>query len=49
MAIVEQPKPIDKERIHRYLGKINKEQMKALETAMLIEFGIEGQICVEAP
>ena len=49
MAVIEQPKPIDKQRIRRYLGKINKEQMKAVEAAMLIEFGMEIPECVEAP
>mgnify|MGYP000874655670 CR=1 FL=1 len=48
MAVIEQPKPIDKQRIRRYLGKINKEQMKAVEAAMLIEFGMVPE-CVEAP
>ena len=49
MAVIEQPKPIDKQRIRRYLGKINKDQMKAVEAAMLIEFGMEIPECVEAP
>ena len=49
MAEIEQSNSIDKQRVHRYLGKINKEQMKAVEAALLIEFGMEIPECVEAP
>ena len=49
MAEIEQPKSVDKQRVRRYLGKISKEQMKAVEAAMLIEFGMEIPECVEAP
>lgn len=49
MVEIEQSNSIDKQRVHRYLGKINKEQMKAVEAALLIEFGMEIPECVEAP
>lgn len=49
MVEIEQSNSIDKQRVHRYLGKISKEQMKAVEAALLIEFGMEIPECVESP
>ena len=46
---LEQPKGIDKQRIIKYLGKISKEQMKAVDEAALESFGIALPECVEAP
>lgn len=49
MAEIEQFNTIDKSRVHRYLGKINKEQMQAVEIAMAIQLGMKPPECVEAP
>ena len=49
MACIEQPNRIDKKRIRRYLGKVSKEQMRKIENALLVEFGLEIPECVEAP
>lgn len=49
MVCVEQPKPIDKQRVLRYLGKISPEQMRKVEEAMIIEFGMPIPECVETP
>ena len=49
VVCLEQPKGIDKQRIIKYLGKISKEQMKAVDEAALESFGIALPECVEAP
>lgn len=50
MAEIEQSNRIDKSRIRRYLGKVNKEQMKEIDAALCIEFGVDRvPECVEAP
>ena len=49
VVCLEQPKGIDKLRIIRYLGKISKEQMEAVDEAALESLGITLPECVEAP
>ena len=49
VVCLEQIKGIDKLRILKYLGKISKEQMAAVDEAALESLGIELPECVEAP
>ncbi|XME01966.1 type II toxin-antitoxin system PemK/MazF family toxin [Lachnospiraceae bacterium C1.1] len=50
MALAEQPQPVNKKQIKKYLGKLNKEQIAKVEKALLQEFGISYiPECVEAP
>ena len=49
VVCLEQLKGIDKLRIIKYLGKISKEQMAAVDDAALESLGIELPECVEAP
>ena len=49
VVCLEQLKGIDKLRIIKYLGKISKEQMAAVEDAALESLGIVLPECVEAP
>ena len=49
IVCLEQIKGIDKLRILKYLGKISKEQMAAVDEAALESLGIELPECVEAP
>lgn len=49
VVCLEQMKGIDKLRIIRYLGKLSKEQMAAVDDAALESLGIVLPECVEAP
>ncbi len=50
MALAEQPQPVNKRQIKKYLGKLNKKQIAEVEKALLQEFGISYiPECVEAP
>ncbi len=49
MVCLEQIHAIDKLRILKYLGKISKEQMSAVEDAALESLGMPIPECVEAP
>ena len=49
MVCLEQIHAIDKLRILKYLGKISKEQMSAVEDAALESLGMSIPECVEAP
>ena len=49
VVCLEQLKGIDKLRIIKYLGKISKEQMAAVDDAALESLGIVLPECVEAP
>ena len=50
MACIEQSHRIDKQRVQKYLGRIdNRELMRKVEDAMRIEFGMDVPECVEAP
>ena len=49
MVCLEQIHAIDKLRILKYLGKISKEQMSAVEDAAMESLGMPIPECVEAP
>ena len=49
MICLEQIHAIDKLRIMKYLGRINKEQMQEIEDATLKSLGMTMPECVEAP
>ena len=49
IVCLEQIKGIDKLRILKYLGRISKEQMTAVDEAAMESLGIELPECVEAP
>lgn len=49
MACAEQVDTIDKIRILKYLGKVNKEQLDAVAEAAAIHLGYPVPECVEAP
>ena len=49
MVCLEQIHAIDKMRILRYLGKISKDQMSAVEDAALESLGMPIPECVDAP
>ena len=49
MICLEQIHAIDKLRILKYLGRIDKEQMSAIEKATLNSLGMTIPECVEAP
>ena len=49
LVCLEQIHAIDKLRILKYLGKISKEQMSAVEDAALESLGMPIPECVEAP
>ena len=49
MVCLEQIHAIDKMRILRYLGKISKNQMSAVENAALESLGMPIPECVDAP
>ena len=49
MVSLEQIKTIDKSRVERYLGKLTKEQMTAVEDAIRESLGMDIPEYVEAP
>ena len=49
IIVLEQIHAIDKMRILRYLGKISKDQMSAVEDAALESLGMPIPECVDAP
>lgn len=49
MVSLEQIKTIDKSRVERYLGKLTKEQMTAVEDATRESLGMDIPEYVEAP
>ena len=50
MGIGEQPQPVSKKQILKYIGRLEPEQIREVERALLVEFGISViPECVEAP
>ena len=49
LIMLEQLKTIDKKRVVRYAGKLTKEQMEEVETALTGALGIYISETVEAP
>lgn len=49
MVLLEQIKTIDKRRVKRYLGKINRDQMESVDNAIQISLGLSIPEDLEAP
>ena len=50
MGIGEQPQPVNKNQILKFLGRLNTEQICEVERALMVEFGISHiPECTEAP
>ena len=49
MVLLEQIKTIDKRRVKKYMGRLDKEQMSRVDDCIEISLGLQIPECVEAP
>ena len=49
MVLLEQIKTIDKRRVKKYMGRLDKEQMRRVDDCIEISLGLQIPECVEAP
>ena len=49
MVLLEQIKTIDKRRVKKYMGRLDKEQMSKVDDCIEISLGLNIPECVEAP
>lgn len=49
MVLLEQIKTIDKSRVKKYMGRLDREQMRHIDDCIEISLGLQIPECVEAP
>ena len=49
MVLLEQIRTIDKRRVKKYMGRLDKEQMRRVDDCIEISLGLQIPECVEAP
>ena len=49
MVLLEQIKTIDRRRVKKYMGRLDKEQMRRVDDCIEISLGLQIPECVEAP